>query len=50
VKRILPAGQFEIYAYDTGGNLQNRTDFNGKTTTFNYDLMRRLLSKVPDVS
>ena len=50
MKRILPAGQFETYSYDTGGNLQNRTDFNGKTTTFTYDLMRRLLTKVPDAS
>lgn len=50
MKRILPAGQFETYSYDTGGNLQNRTDFNGKTTTFNYDVMRRLLTKVPDAS
>ncbi len=24
------------------------TDFNGKTTTFQYDLLNRLLSKTPD--
>jgi YD repeat-containing protein len=48
--RILPAGQFETYAYDNGGSLQSRTDFNGKTTTFAYDTMRRLLSKTPDAS
>jgi YD repeat-containing protein len=50
VKRILPAGQFETYSYDSGGNLQSKTDFNGKTTTLTYDTMRRLLSKTPDAS
>ena len=29
---------------------QGRTDFNGKTTTFTYDAMRRLLTKAPDAS
>lgn len=32
------------------GSLQSKTDFNGKTTTYNYDVMRRLISKVPDAS
>ena len=50
MKRILPGSQFETYAYDNGGNLQSRTDFNTKTTTFAYDTMRRLLSKTPDSS
>ena len=31
-------------------NLQSRTDLNGKTTTFTYDDMRRLRTKVPDAS
>jgi YD repeat-containing protein len=50
VKRILPGGQFETYAYNNGGNLESKTDFNSKTTTFTYDVMRRLLSKIPDAS
>ncbi len=32
------------------GQLASRTDFNAKTTTFNYDVMGRLLQKVPDTS
>ena len=50
VKRSLPAGQFETYSYDNGGNLASKTDFNGKFTTFAYDTVRRLLSKTPDPS
>src|SRR5207302_3305483 len=41
-------GQTEVYSYDNGGNLSSKTDFNGKTTTFSYDVMRRLLTKAPD--
>jgi YD repeat-containing protein len=41
---------FETYSDDTGGNLASRTGFNGKTTTFTYDEMRRLRTKVPDAS
>jgi YD repeat-containing protein len=48
VKRTLPLGQFETYAYDTNGNLQSRTDFNGHTTTYAYDNLNRLLSKTAD--
>jgi RHS repeat-associated protein len=50
VKRILPLGQVETYAYSTDGNLQSKTDFNGKMTTFAYDNMRRLMAKTPDAS
>src|SRR5205807_77657 len=50
VKRILPAGQFEVYSYDEIGNLASKVDFNGKTTTYAYDSMRRLLSKTPEAS
>ncbi|HXM51471.1 MAG TPA: RHS repeat domain-containing protein [Pyrinomonadaceae bacterium] len=50
MKRIFPGGQFETYAYDNGGNLQGETDFNGKTTSFSYDVIRRLLAKTPDAS
>jgi YD repeat-containing protein len=41
---------FETYNYDNAGNLHTRTDFNGRTTTFGYDTLNRLLSKTPDAS
>jgi YD repeat-containing protein len=50
VKRILPLGQVETYSYATDGNLQSKTDFNGKMTTFAYDNMQRLMAKTPDAS
>ncbi|MGH9762798.1 MAG: hypothetical protein ACREAC_18400, partial [Blastocatellia bacterium] len=50
MKRSLPAGQSESYSYNSAGNLASHTDFNGKTTTFGYDSMNRLLSKTPDPS
>lgn len=34
----------------TERNLVSRTDFNGRTTTFEYDVSNRLLHKVPDAS
>ena len=43
-------GQVEVSSYDSAGNLSGKTDFNGKTTTFSYDEMRRLLSRTPDQS
>jgi YD repeat-containing protein len=36
--------------FHRAGNLHTRTDFNGKTTTFGYDALNRLLSKTPDAS
>ena len=30
--------------------MQTRTDFNGKTTTYTYNVMNQLLSKIPDPS
>jgi YD repeat-containing protein len=50
VKRTLPLGQFETYSYNTVGNLQSKTDFNGKTSTYDYDNANRLVSKTPDAS
>jgi RHS repeat-associated protein len=41
---------FETYTYDAVGNMATRTDFNRKTTTYSYDTLNRLLSKVPDPS
>ncbi|MBL8717420.1 MAG: hypothetical protein JNL79_15640, partial [Myxococcales bacterium] len=32
------------------GNLTSKRDFNGKTTTFAYDLNHRLVSRTPDSS
>jgi len=32
------------------GNLTSKVDFNGKTTTYAYDSLNRLLSKTPDTS
>jgi YD repeat-containing protein len=50
VGRKLPAGQSESYVYDLAGNLYQKIDFNGKTTTYAYDLSNRLRSKTPDAS
>src|SRR5712691_1988019 len=40
----------ETHIYDAVSNLASRTDFNGKETTYGYDTLNRLLSKVPDPS
>jgi YD repeat-containing protein len=36
--------------YDFVGNLTSKVDFNGKTTSYAYDSLNRLLSKTPDAS
>src|SRR5947209_1895517 len=41
----LPHLEFETYQYDALGRLQYKTDFNGKQTTYNYDLLDRVLSE-----
>ena len=46
-RRTLPLNQFESYTYDNVGNLRTRVSFAGHTTTFNYDALNRLTSKVP---
>jgi YD repeat-containing protein len=43
-------GLFETFSYDAVGNMSARTDFNAKTTTFDYDLLNRLTRKTPDPS
>lgn len=48
IKRTLPAGQVETYRYDLAGNLVSKTDFNGYTTSYQYDSMNRLVAKIPD--
>jgi YD repeat-containing protein len=35
---------------DAVGNLSTKKDFNGKTTTYTYDTLNRLLRKIPDAS
>jgi YD repeat-containing protein len=40
----------ESSAYDAVGNLAAKTNFNGKTTTYTYDLLNRLHQKIPDPS
>jgi YD repeat-containing protein len=40
----------ESTAYDAVGNVSSRTDFNGKTSTFTYDTLHRMLTKVPDAT
>jgi RHS repeat-associated protein len=48
VKKTLPLNQHEDYTYDALGRLKTRLDFNQTTTTtYNYDNLDRLLSKVP---
>lgn len=49
-KRTLPQGQFETYAYNNASQLISRTDFNGKTTAYDYDNLNRLTKKTPDAS
>lgn len=39
-----------FYTYDAVGNMATKTDFNSKTTTYNYDTLNRLLKKIPDAS
>jgi YD repeat-containing protein len=48
--RTLPLGQSETTTYDAAGNLLTKTDFNGKTTTYNYAQVHRLTKKIPDAS
>ena len=38
----------ESRGYDAAGNLISLTHFNGKTTTYTYDNLNRLLSRIPD--
>jgi RHS repeat-associated protein len=40
----------ETMNYDFVGNLTSKVDFNGKTTSYAYDSLNRLLSKTPDAS
>src|SRR5207253_644132 len=48
--RTLPLGQVESMAYYSTGTLHTKTDFNGKTTTYDCDTMNRLRHKIPDAS
>lgn len=50
ILRVLPLGMVETLAYDAVGNRSAKTDFNGKTTTYTYDMLHRLLTKTPDPS
>ena len=43
-QRCLPAGMCEIMSYDLVGNMLTRTDFNGRTTTYSYDVRNRQLT------
>ena len=48
-KRTLPGGGlFETFSYNAVGNMTVRSDFNGNTSTFDYDLLNRLKRKTPD--
>ena len=38
----------ETYGYDAVGNVISRKDFNGRTTTYQYDTMNRLTTKIAD--
>ncbi|MGA2435128.1 MAG: RHS repeat domain-containing protein, partial [Bryobacteraceae bacterium] len=43
-------GATETISYNPTGTQANVADFNGKTSTFSYDSMNRLLSRTPDPS
>jgi YD repeat-containing protein len=47
-QETMPAGQAQTRLYDNAGNLTSLTDYNGKTTTYTYDKLNRLLSRTPD--
>ena len=40
-QRCLPAGMCETMTYDLAGNVLTRSDFNGRTTAYSYDLRNR---------
>jgi RHS repeat-associated protein len=40
----------ETYSYDAYGKQTSKTDFRGKTTTYTYDSLSRLITKTPDAS
>jgi YD repeat-containing protein len=45
----LPDGSLtESRSYDAAGNLLSLKHFNGYTTTYTYDGLNRLLTRVPD--
>ena len=42
---MLPGGATEEMDYDDTGNLETRTDFMGRVTTYAYDDLNRLLTR-----
>jgi len=38
----------DTYNYDAAGNMASKADFNGHTTTYQYDTMNRLTAKTAD--
>jgi YD repeat-containing protein len=49
--KTLPDGSLnESRSYDAAGNLVSLKHFNGKTTTYTYDSLNRLLTRVPDAT
>lgn len=51
VTQLLPDGSLtESRSYDAAGNLTALRHFNGKTTTYTYDPLNRLIARVPDPS
>lgn len=50
VGRKLPLGQSEVMHFNALGQMDWKTDFNGETTTFQYDVRGRVTNKTPDAS
>jgi len=47
--KTLPDGSLtESRSYDSNGNMVSLTHFSGKTTTYTYDALNRLLTRAPD--
>jgi RHS repeat-associated protein len=46
----MPAGQSQTRNYDAAGNLTTLIDYNGHTTTYEYDALNRLITKIPDAA
>src|ERR1043166_2934890 len=50
IQRKLPGNQSELFLFDAVGNMTKHTNFDGKITQMDYDVLNSLLRKIPDSS